>query len=601
MTRLCLLVFFCFPFTSLAEIPEQLKNDFAPISGTIIMSIGEEYLVDLDASTNLHEGDILTLLMTGEQVIHPDTKKVLGTLDLAKGYLQVTQVKSGYSYAKLLSEGVIPGKGDRIKRFEQTPTRFESTQPAANLAEELKLALPHLNWLNEADKNHPELIFSLTDNSLKVTNTTGAELKSYPYNEGKLSVPLGGIYQPDSFQLGGAPQKNKSLLNQAIDNLGATIGFGGKDKRLENPGITQNQQLNDGIWTGQNLDGNPAGLAVADLDGDGRLETAVAMENRLQILRMTDGKLAPVAIINFPNGVHLLSLDVADIDANGIPELYLTANAGTELSSQVVEFVQGSYQLTINRVPWFFRVIDLPQQGRTLLAQAMGDPENHFSGQPFRVLRSGNKLTRGTDFPLSAKLNLFSFTTFKGANNDLLYAHVSNNDYLHVTTPGGAAIWESGDHFGGTDVFFNIKEDTKNELVQPVYIQKRLLTLPTGEILVPQNDGSRIFERYRNFNKSRVIALKWNGIALQQSWSTLDQNGYLADFTLADADNDGQNELVMVVTFKKKNLVREGRSAMVIYELNQNKSKTLTQKRKEAEKTKSPLTPLRGELLLPPL
>ncbi|MCF6266780.1 MAG: VCBS repeat-containing protein [Desulfuromusa sp.] len=568
MVRLSLLLLFYFPVVALAEIPDQLKKDFAPISGTIIMPIGEEYLVDLDASTNLHEGDILTLLMAGEQVIHPDTKKLLGSLDLAKGFLQVTQVKSGYSYAKLLTEGIIPGKGDRVKRFEQTPTRFESTQPATNLAEELRLALPHLNWLNDTDKIHPELIFSLTDNSLKVKNGAGAELKSYPYNKGKLSVPLGGIYQLDSFQLGGSPQKNKSLLNQAVSNLTTIAGFGKKDSRLENPGITQNQQLNDGIWVGPNLDGNPVGLAVADLDGDGKLETAVAMEDHLQILRMTDGKLVPVAIINFPGGVHLLSLDVADLDANDIPELYLTANVGTTLSSQVIEFVQETYQRTINRVPWFLRVIDLPQEGRTLMAQAMGDSEHHFSGQPFRVIRSGNKLTRGSDFPLPGKLNLFSFTTIEGTNNDLLYAYTSGSDYLYVTTPRGAEIWESTDHFGGTEVFFYNNEDSGKELIQPIFIQQRLLTLPSGEILAAQNDGFRALERYRNFNKSRVIALKWNGVALQQSWSTLEQNGYLADFTLADADNDGQDELVMVVKFKQKNLVQKGRSAVVIYELN---------------------------------
>ena len=35
------------------------------------------------------------------------------------------------------------------------------------------------------------------------------------------------------------------------------------------------------------------------------------------------------------------------------------------------------------------------------------------------------------------------------------------------------------------------------------------------------------------------------------------------------ADNDGQDELVMVVKFKQKNLLQKGRSNVVIYELNQ--------------------------------
>ncbi|MCD6582037.1 MAG: hypothetical protein J7K90_09570, partial [Desulfuromusa sp.] len=192
---------------------------------------------------------------------------------------------------------------------------------------------------------------------------------------------------------------------------------------------------------------------------------------------------------------------------------------------------------------------------------------NHFAGQPFRVFRSENKLSRGAELPLPAKLNLFSFTTLKGTSNDLLYAHVSMCDYLHITTPGGAAIWESGDNFGGTESFFYNSENTDTEMIQPIYIQQRLLTLPSGEILVAQNDGFRALKRYRNFNKSRIVALKWDGFALRESWETADQGGYLADFTLADADNDGQDELVMVIKFKQDNLLQKGRSSVVIYEL----------------------------------
>ena len=570
--KLSFLLLFCFPFTSVAEISDQLKKDFAPISGTIIMPIGEEYLVDLDASVNLHVGDILTLIMSGEKVIHPVTKEVLGTLDEVKGYLQVTQVKSGYSYVKLLTTGVIPQKGSHVKRFEQTPTRFKSSQPDAQLAEELKIALPNLNWLSDNDKANPELIFLVADNNLKVINSAGAELKVYPIRNGQLLAPLTGDTNTDNFQFGVVPQKNKSFLNQAVDNLSKSIGFAQKDKRLENPGIIQSQQLDNGIWVGPDLDGNPVGVAVADFDGDGQLETAVAMEDHLQILRMTAGKLHPVANIDFSTGVHLLSLDTVDMDANGTPELYLSANVGTKLSSQVVEFGEGNYQITMNQIPWFFRAVDLPQEGHILIAQFMGDSEAPFSGQPFRVNRSDNKLIQGTALPLPPGVNLFSFVPLKGANNGLLYAFITPDDYLQVKTPQGTTIWESVDHFGGTETsFYNDKETgtSANELIQPVQIQQRLLTLPTGEILASQNDGSRLLERFRNFDKSRVVALKWDGSALQENWKTSGQTGYLADYTLADADNDGQDELVMVVKFKQQNLLQKGRSAVIIYELNQ--------------------------------
>lgn len=570
IAKLSLLLLFIFPWTSLAEIPAQLKTDFKPISGTIIMPIGDEYLVDLDASVNLRVGDILTLIMTGEKVIHPITKETLGTLDLAKGYFQVTQIKSGYSYIKPLSSEITPQKGDRVKRFEQTPTRFKSYQPSGKLAEELKIALPHLKWLNDTDKASPELIFLLEGNNLKIINSAEVELKVYPYLEGQLAASSTAVHTAGSFQAE-ETQKEKSLLNKTVGGLSSAIGFGKKDKRLENPGIIQNQQQYSSIWIGPNLDGNPVGISVADFDGDGQLETAVAMEDHLQILRMTDKNLAPVATVNFGKGVRLLSLDTADLDSNGLPELYLSANVGTKLSSQVVEFTQGSYQSIMSRIPWFFRTVDLSQEGRTLIAQAMGDSETPFAGTPFRVIRSKDKLTQGTSLDLPVKMDLFSFVPFQGANNDPLYAYISAGDYLYATTAEGETLWESADHFGGTEVsFYNEKQtgSSANELLKPVYVQQRLLTLPSGDILVAQNEGFRSLDRYRNFNKSRVVALNWNGFAFQEKWKTSEQAGYLADFTLADADNDGQDEIVMAIKFQQKNLLQKGRSTVVIYELN---------------------------------
>lgn len=566
--KLALLLLLCLPMSALAELPDQIKKDFAPVSGLIIMPIGEEYLVDLDATVNLHEGDILSLVSPGENVIHPVTKEVLGTLDVVRGYLQVTQIKSGYSYAKLITSQTPPQKGDRVKRFEQVPALFESVEPQEALVEELKIGLPQLHWLNQGDAGKPELIFTFSGNTLTVRNAVGTVLRSYAYSSGQLSAPLTTTLQADPFSLAGEAPQNKSLLNQSVDSVLGVVGFGKKDKRLENPGIISYQQKNSTIWMGPNLDGNPVGLTVADFDHDGQMETAVALENELLITRITQGKLMQLATVGFPAGTQLLSIDAIDSDNNGFPELFLSAVSGTQLSSQVVEFRNGSYQRIISGLQWFFRVGELPRGGKTLIAQTMGGPERPFAGLPFKVLRNGDTLNRGENLSIPPNINLFSFIPFTGTANDLLYAQVTTGDYLLVTSSQGNTLWESGDHFGGTEVSFYNDNGTSKEMVSPVYIEQRLLKLPSGELLVAQNDGTRLLKRYRNFSKSRVVALRWNGFALQESWRSSDQSGYLADFALADADNDGQNELVMALKYKDKNVLQKGSSTILIYELN---------------------------------
>ncbi|SEA61958.1 Repeat domain-containing protein [Desulfuromusa kysingii] len=566
VARLSLILILCFPLTSLAQIPEQIKNDFAPVSGTIIMPIGEEYLVDLDASSNLQVGDILTLIQSGEKVIHPVTKETLGTLELAKGFLQVTQIKSGYSYVKLLSAEMTPQKGDQLKRFTQTPTRFEFSQPADRIAAELKMALPQLNWLSDHDTTEPELIFHLADDKLQVTNSADVVLRQYPYRDGKLTSSLAVAPPKNNLTL---QNEEKSLLNKTVGSLTSAIGIKTKDKRLENPGIVQSQNSTDGSWVGADIDGNPVGITVADFDGDGLLEIAVATEKQLRILRKTDSNLTQVATVNFSVGVRLLSLDSLDLDSDGIPELYLTAHSDTKLSSQVVKYINGDYQTTINQVPWFFRVVNLAGMGKLLLGQTLGDLDTPFSEQPFRVEYSEGKLVKGDNINLPNTYDPFSLTTISGINDELFYAEITSQDTLHITSLGGETAWKSDDHYGGTETFFYNVEETESVQSTPINIQKRLISLTTGELLVVKNEGFRLFERYHDYDQSRVIAFTWDNTSLNEKWRTPDVKGYIADFSVADADNDGQDELVTVINYKKDFFIQNGRSSVVIYELNQ--------------------------------
>jgi len=568
LTNFFLCLALCFPLTVFAEIPPRLIEDFSPVCGAIIMPVGDRYLVNLDASNNLQEGDILTLIMGGEKIVDSETKRIISTRERPKGFLQVTQIKSGYSYAKLLTKEIVPTKGDPVKRFTQTPTRFSGPSATSQLLEEIKHALPNLHWLQPTNKTEPELIFSLTDKSLDVVDAAGTKLRSYPYKDGKLAISGTGIYHPDNFKLGDSVEGNKSLLDQTVDSIGGVVGFNSKDKRLENPGIIQKQKLNDGIWIGPNLNENPVGLAVGDFDGDGQLELAVALENQLQIYRLTNGKQIPVATVDFSAGIHLLTLDSSDLDQNGIPELYLSANSDSKLSSQVIEYIDGRYKNTFSQIPWFFRSITLPNEGNILIAQTMGEEASKpFESPIFRVRRSDNGLSKGSVISLPSRINLLCLTPFVGKKNDLLYASLNKRDRLVVVTPNGNTIWESAEKFNGSDVYFTNDKKSDSELTEPVYIQQRLVVLPNGDVLAVQNEGLRIFERYKSFDKSRIVAFKWDGFALQQNWSTKDQEGYLADFTVADADNDGQDELVMVIKYKQKNLLQKGRSAIVLYEL----------------------------------
>ncbi len=569
VVKLSLLLVLLFPLSSVAELPKQMEDDFAAVSGYIIMPIGDEFLVDLDASSNLHEGDILTLIVPGEKVIHPITKEILGTLDIPKGFLQVTRIKSGYSYAKLLATEEKPEKGDQVRRFEQVPTRYLDRQGDGQpLGEQLRAGLPQLKWLQNNSSQEPLLIFTLEKQNLSVTTAANNVLRSYVVRDGQpvaTSAPL----QQLATEL---PEKQKKPLQKAVNSLLDAIVPGGSQRDptagTELGIIRQDQQSRAGIWMSPSLRGEPTGIAVTDLDNDGQNEIVVAMLSSIHIAKNLQGEYKPVADLDLPTGLTLLSLDSLDLDNNGLPELYITASREGELQSLVIEYTGGSLQTTIREIGWYLRVAEMADKGLVLLGQRKGQGEKHFEGKPFQVQRQADQLVAGEEISLPDYVNIFSFVSFKDADNQMLYAYLTETDYLKVARPSGEVLWESGDYFGGTEIFLTPKGYGGNELDQLIYIRPRLMLNSAGEILVTQNDGLRTLQRFRRFKESRLIALTWNGHSLVENWRTSDQNGYLNDFTLADADNDGADEIVMAIKFKHKGMIQKARSAIVSYELN---------------------------------
>ena len=265
------------------------------------MPIGDEYLIDLDMTSGIKEGDILTLISDGEKIIHPVTKEILGTLEIPQGFLQVTRVKSGYSYARRLSPKVTPAKGDRIKRFEQVPATTDSSVPD-QLARELKNGLPQLNW-EKAGAAAALLKFSFAGNLVTVTGPENLMIKKYRYTDGLLSEASSVTTRAadsDPFSLQNKSKEDTTLLNRTMDDMLTSIGLGNDDQRLEQPGIIRSQQTNNRVWMAPPLPGSPVGITVDDFDNDGKLETAIAFNNELLITRIDQGKLLQLAKIDFP-------------------------------------------------------------------------------------------------------------------------------------------------------------------------------------------------------------------------------------------------------------------------------------------------------------
>lgn len=559
------LIFVLFATAALGlEESAAVAGDLAPLSGVVVMSAGEEYLIDLDAAKGVREGDLFAVVAPGEKIVHPVTQAVLGNLDQVKGFLQVSRVKSGYSYARPLDQTPALARGDQLRRFEQLPARFwDYTGQGEGLYAALRTALPGLEWQTYAAAQalRPDpprapggkvatLIFVLDDQGLSVKDGAFAPLRFYPRSSAASVAPAAPAATPSATALAIVPAPAATTAPGS-----GIVAVGGRSEA--------------GVWYSPELPGEPAGLVVGDFDEDGRQETAIAFADSLVISRLAGTDFQTLSTIPLEKALKVIAVDAADLTGDGRPELYLTAVDGQALASLVVEWQAGSYQISMKKIAMFFRTVDLPGEGPVLLGQVMGSGREDFNGPVFRVERVGQELRKGAALALPPLVNLYGFVPFVADGGRTLYASLNLNSELQVHDLSGERLWKSGDQFGGREAFIE-RPDTDvvlDQVTRSLFLKANLKLGPKGEILVPRNEGSRLFGNYRKFESSALKALAWDGRGLKELWHTRSQSGYLSDFTVADVDNDGTPELAMSVLFSHEGIKSKARSGLVVYDL----------------------------------
>lgn len=563
-----LLLAFSVPGLAQAAVLDDIARDFKPLSGYVIMPADQEVLIDLDAAKGVAVGDLFAIVKPGGPIVHPVTKEILGNLDEVKGVLKVTRLRSGYSYAVPLGGQKTASRGDVVRRFENMAATFaDETGKGATIQADLQRALPALAWqpTSQSAGEPAALRFILKPSGLEIIDSTGQRIKSYPLPEGVVasSPASAAAATPTSVAapavLAAKPAAAPAVILPPVETT-AEAAIVRRD-----PSSDQN------IWTSSALGGSAVGVEVADFDGDGRQEVAMAFGDRLELYTLENGNLRRSSTLEFGAARIAHTLDSADLDGDGKPELYVTATFGPDLTSMVVTLENGRLVLGQNFVSWFLRSVTLPGEGRVLLGQRMGSGPDDFSGQIYRMEKRGGEVAEGKPVALPAGTKLYGFA-FLTTAKELALVRINNFDLLQVFGINGEKLWESDANFGGSESFFERKNQAlareTTDTTRYVYFQSRIETDGDGSVLIPVNEGSRLFSRSKSFKKSLLRAMRWDGQELKEVWHTRAQNAYLADFRKADIDNDGQPELVQAVVYPGGVLDSKRRSALVVYELN---------------------------------
>ncbi|MCK5695005.1 MAG: hypothetical protein KAH62_00090 [Desulfobacula sp.] len=342
--------------------------------------------------------------------------------------------------------------------------------------------------------------------------------------------------------------------NQVAGTLQGADGSAGGSVNLQQTG-------GKGFLTHLKFNGQINALAMGDLNQDGVVQVVTATDSEILIHKLENNKLLVENKLEFKFTHRIIALDIADINQNGYPEIFVTSlNIHREgLQSFVLEYNGSTYTTLTDGEHYYFRVIDGLNKAKVLLGQkSAGHP---FHGSIYTMTASGRQYVTDQKLRLPRSASVLSLAKGTVITEDAVqFVLINENRRLNVVSDTGKIDWEGYGHFGGTAHYFLLpREDTDASYQERIYLNPRILFYDIEddgklEVLAVRNEevGGGTLGRYKRFKKGSLEILSWNGIALAPVSKTRSVQGWISDFAIADIDGDGKDELVVCVVGKSK-------------------------------------------------
>ncbi len=433
-------------FTSIDELALAVNAYFPKVQGAVTAVEGDRITIALGKKDGLMPGMELTVWRDGKEILHPVTKAVLGHTEDEVGTTEVTAVEDKSSTAVLRKRLLDPKAGDRARI---TPKKI-------NIA-----VVP-------VGSEHPEIIRGLADRlgelgrfSVLGTDKVSAFLKDRKDRDAALVRDMGKAFGLDAVvAVSIYPTEGKFLVTSRIfyadeaaplDTIVAQLNLSSKrdalgdvrpffapvavketkEKPVKMPDLPQNERF----------------FAAADLDGDGRLEYVFSNQKRLSVCRFESSEWKEVWTEQVPDreaGMQQFSVDVADINGNGRPEIFVTRMLDGKVSSYVIEFRDGGFR-RIADVPGFLRVISYPGKGTMLIGQDY-DAVKFYAGRPREYAWSGGTYVPGSPLSVPDGVALYGFVFADFGEGKPFLVYTDDDDHL-VVASGDTRIWKSEERY----------------------------------------------------------------------------------------------------------------------------------------------------------
>jgi len=334
------------------------------------------------------------------------------------------------------------------------------------------------------------------------------------------------------------------------------------------------------FWKSRRFKTRIIGMAAGDVDGDKNNEVVFISDRIVSIYRYLDRKFIKIGEIEGTSYNHYIGVDVADINENGKAEIFVTNyNSKDRMRSFVLEWNGTEFAKIIDNANWYYRVINVPYQGRILFGQQRKDKLKIFKPGVYEMKWESGEYKPSVRQNLPESITVYGFTygevTHDGREMTVAYSY---NDRIRIMDKSGDEEWTSSEPYGEGMIFLEFfdrldateKVPQDPEKLDRYFLPQRIHIADLDKdgkndlLLVKNHDVSgETFSRIRMFNNGHIECLTWNQLGLGLKWRTQKISEYISDVTIADLNNDGNDELIFSVVSKTGKILGQSRSYIV--------------------------------------
>jgi len=540
-------------YTSVDQLATAITSYFPPVQGEVKTVAGDQLTIALGSKDGLQKGVLLTVWTEGKEILHPVTNVVIGHREEEVGSLEVTAVGDTTSTGVMTKKMKEPKAGDKARITPKKialgviPLRAEHPEIIQGLAERLKESNRFTvldsekgtAFLNDKKQRDASLISEMGKTfSLDVVLT----VEVHP-SDSKYLVTTGIFYADDA---------------RPLDTIVALLDLRTKREALGevNPFFAPQRE---GKTENLELSFDARLFAAADLEGTGSLQYVFSDGAKLHIFKQwpSGWREEWVETIAYPfNEMQHFNIDVADINGNGRPEIFVTGMLNGRVISSVIEFKDGMYQ-RIADIPGFLRVVASPGKGSILIGRGY-NPVSFTAGQPKQYVWLDGKYVPTAEFPLPNGVDLYGFAYADAGEANPLLVALNGNDQLMVYS-NGVIIWKSEEKYPTvgtivikplTGIDATLSPSDEIDKSRKVKIRGRVYAADLNgdgkdEVLVPKNTGATFLSRHK---EAEFIDLGWTGARLEQRWNIKDIPGAVLDYQIVRQQGQAAQVLAIVMT-----------------------------------------------------